>query len=136
MLKPGVSINIDLGLAPLHVGQAGANRHLARNFFFVVIGGGRAIVHAAQARGCARGKQHGRDQRGFAGVPVAHHGNVANVCAFINFHGVDSLTAVEANDATTAENSASTVTSTLRLTLVLEASGGNCYCIFHSSKLS
>ena len=32
--------DIDLRLAPLHVGQAGGNRHLARDFFFVVIGGG------------------------------------------------------------------------------------------------
>ena len=79
--------DIDFRLAPLHVGQAGRNGHLAGDFFLVIIGGGGAVVHAAQALVRARRIQHGGNQRGLACVSVSNHRNVADVRAFVSLHG-------------------------------------------------
>src|SRR5262249_32090882 len=46
-VKAGSIEKIDLGIAPLGIGEAGGNGHLAGNFFVVVIGGRSAVVHAA-----------------------------------------------------------------------------------------
>ena len=69
------------------MGQAGGNRHLAGDFFLVVIGGGGAVVDPAQALVRTRGVQHGGNQGGFAGMPVSNHRNIADVRAFVDFHG-------------------------------------------------
>ena len=79
--------DIDFRFAPLHVGQAGGDRHLAGDFFLVVIGGGGAVVHAAQALVRARRVQHGGNQGGLACVSVSDDRNVADVRAFVNLHG-------------------------------------------------
>ena len=79
--------DIDLRFAPLHVGQAGGNRHLAGDFFLVVIGGRGAVVHAAQALVGARRVQHGGNQRGLACVSVPNHRNIPDIRAFVNLHG-------------------------------------------------
>jgi hypothetical protein len=47
-----IDLDLRLRFAPLDESKAGRNRHLAGDFFFVVIGGGRAVVDAAQ-RGAA-----------------------------------------------------------------------------------
>ena len=45
-VEPGRIDHIDLRFAPLNVGRGGGNRHLARDFFFVIIRGRRSVVHA------------------------------------------------------------------------------------------
>ena len=71
--------------------SARRDRHLARDFFVVVVGGRRAIVHPAQPlRGTGR-LQHGGHQRGFPRPPVSNHGDITDVCPFVNFHGMTPL---------------------------------------------
>ena len=75
---------IDLGVVPLHGGNGGGDGHLAGDFFFVVVGDGGAVVHAAQlGRGAAR-VQHGGNQGGLARVRVPNHDEIADVLAFVN----------------------------------------------------
>src|SRR5581483_125135 len=50
---------IDLGFAPLDIGGGSRNRHLAGDLFFVVIGGGGAVINASQPLASAGGVQHG-----------------------------------------------------------------------------
>jgi len=78
--------DIDLGLAPLDVGKAGGNGHLAGDFFLVVIGDRSAVVHAPQALVGARRIQHGGNQRGFACVSVSNHRYIPDVRAFVSLH--------------------------------------------------
>ena len=53
---------VDLGLIPLNVGHAGGESVLARDFFFVVIGDGRPVVHLPETIDRPRVEQQGRDE--------------------------------------------------------------------------
>jgi len=75
-------------LAPLDNSEAGPNRHLAGDFFLVVISSGGAVVHASEARRGPGGKEHGGHQSRFAGVPVSDKGKVAEIGSFVHFHGL------------------------------------------------
>src|SRR3984885_8105122 len=77
---------INLRLAPLHVGRGRRNGHLARNLFLVVIGGRRPVIYPPQPRRCSRSEKHGREQRRFSRVPVSHNRNITNVFSGIDFH--------------------------------------------------
>ena len=87
-IEAGCIDEVDLGLSPLGIGQPRRNRHLAGDFFFVVIGGGAAVIHAAQALARARSVKHRRDQRRLAGVAVSDHRHIPHIRAFIDFHGL------------------------------------------------
>ena len=77
----------DLSIAPFQGGNAHGHRHLPGDFFFVVVGDGGTIVHQAQLGRGSRGVKQGRNQRGFSGMRVADHHQVADVFAFINLQG-------------------------------------------------
>ena len=47
--EPGRVDDVDFGLLPLGVGEAGGERVLAGDFFFVEVGDGRAVVDPADA---------------------------------------------------------------------------------------
>src|SRR5260370_17919613 len=81
-------INLDLRirLAPLDKSEAGANRHLAGDFFFVVIGGGGTVVHASETQRGAGGVEHGGHQVSVVGNPVSDEGKVANLCSLVPIH--------------------------------------------------
>ena len=85
--EPGCIHDVDLGAAPLHVGQAAGERHLACDFLVVIVGSGGAIVHPAEPLGGAGGEQHGRDQRGLPGMSVPDHRDIPDIRALVNFHG-------------------------------------------------
>ena len=59
---------VDLGVAPLDHRGRGRNGHRPRDLFVVVIGHGVAFIHAAKPLRGAGGEQHGRCERGLAGV--------------------------------------------------------------------
>src|SRR5438105_9193554 len=69
------------------MGHAGGDGHPAGDLFFVVVGDGVALVHAAESLGGAGGVEHGGDQRSLAGVGVAGDYKIANVGAVVNLHG-------------------------------------------------
>ena len=78
--------DIDFALAPLGVCHRGGDRHLPRDFFFVVIGDSASIIDTTLAL-CGSGRvEHGRDEGGFTGMRVAYHGHVADIRAFVNLH--------------------------------------------------
>ena len=95
---------IDFGLAPLREGDPGADRHLAGDFFLVVIGGRAAIVDPAHALGCARREKCSGDKRGFSSVPVTDQGYVADICAFVNFHGFTPRSVVSLQSSSPARH--------------------------------
>ena len=71
---------------PLGVGQRGLNGKLARDFFFVPVGGGASFRSLSPARRGARGEEQRRDQLRLTGAAVADNANVANVPGEIAFH--------------------------------------------------
>ena len=77
--------DVDLRSAPLDDRAAGRNRHLASDFLVVVVSGGRAVIDSAQALGGPSGVQHGRYQGRLAGVSVADHRDITDVCSRIDF---------------------------------------------------
>ncbi len=79
---------IDLVLFPFDVGQGGGDGDLALHFLFVEIGNRVALVDARQAIGSARRIEQRGGERCLTGMPVAHHTDVPNVLAFVNFHGL------------------------------------------------
>jgi hypothetical protein len=79
---------INLALAPFSARETCRNGHFPRDFFFVVIGSGRSIVHAAQALRGSGGIQGGGDQGSFACVPMSYNRNIPNVFSCIDLHGI------------------------------------------------
>ena len=69
---------IDLLLVPLGVREAGRERVLARDFFFVVIGDGRALVDLAEAVDHAGVGEDGGGELGLAGTAVTDESDVSD----------------------------------------------------------
>ena len=84
---PGGVDQVDLDPAVLEVGNRGVDRDLAVVLVLVKVGRGVGVVYLAQAVDCAAVEQHRRNQRGFAGVGVAHHRNVTDLVGRIHGHG-------------------------------------------------
>src|ERR1700692_1248057 len=64
------------------------NRHLSSYFFFVIVGNGRTVVDATEARSSSGSVEHGGHQRGLSGMPVPDQGKVAEIGCFVHFHGL------------------------------------------------
>ena len=77
---------VDLGLLPLGVSQRGGNGDLALDLLLVEIRNGVAFIDPRQPVGGARGIQQAGGERGLAGIAVAHHTDVPDVPAFVDFH--------------------------------------------------
>ena len=78
---------VDLGLFPLRHGDGGRDRDFALDFLLVEIGDRIALIHAEQAVGGAGGEEQTGGERRLAGIAVAHHTDVPDVLAFVDFHG-------------------------------------------------
>ena len=77
---------IDLGLSPLPVGEAGLQADLPLDLVGVEIGGGGAVVHPAEAVQGPHVVEHGGGQGGLAAAPVAHEGDVADARSVVDLH--------------------------------------------------
>ena len=77
---------VDLGLAPLGVGERGAQGVLAGNLLGVVVGHGRAVVDAAQPVDHAGGEQHRRHQLRLATASVPDDGDIPDAGGVIHLH--------------------------------------------------
>ena len=65
-------------------------RDFARDFLLVEIGDRVALIHAEQPIRGSRGEQQPGGERRLARIAVAHHTDVPNFLAFVDFHGVCS----------------------------------------------
>ena len=79
--------DVDFGLLPLRHGDGSRDRDLALDFLFVKISDRIAFIHTKQAIGRSGGEKHTGGERRLAGIAVAHHTDVPNILAFVDFHG-------------------------------------------------
>ena len=86
---------VDLGLLPLGHGDGGGDGDFALDLLLVEIGNGVAFVDAGKAVGGSGGEEQPGGERGLAGIAVAHHADVPDVLAFVDFHGIRSLIKTE-----------------------------------------
>jgi len=78
--------DVDLGLLPLGVGEAGGQGVLAGDFFFVEVGDRGAFVDLPQPVDGARHEQHRRHQLCFAASTVPDHRDVPDGSGIIDLH--------------------------------------------------
>ena len=78
---------VDLGLVPLGPGEAGRQGVLAGDFFVVVVGDRRPIVHPPQAGRRTSGEEEGGDQLGLARTAVSDDSDVADTPSVVCLHG-------------------------------------------------
>ena len=83
---PGVSMRLILLLVPLGVGEAGRQRVLAGDLFFVEVGDGRAVVDLAEAVDHAGVGQNGRGELRLAGSGVADERDVSDAGGVVDLH--------------------------------------------------
>ena len=79
---------IDLLLVPLGIGEAGRERVLAGDFFFVEVGCGRAVVNPAEPVHHARVGENGRGKLRLARTGVTNQRNVADGSGVVDLHGM------------------------------------------------
>jgi hypothetical protein len=77
---------VDLLLVPLGIGQAGRQRVLADDFFFVVVGDGRSIVDLAEAIDHAGIGEDGGGELGLARSAVTDEGDIPNAGGVVDLH--------------------------------------------------
>ena len=95
MLYPGVSRMLILALFPLRHGDGSGDRDLASDLFVVKIRDRVAFIDAEEAVGSSGGEEQPGGERRLAGIAVAHHTDVPNVLAFVDFHVVAPLNKTE-----------------------------------------
>ena len=78
---------IDLGLVPLGVGDAGGQGVLAGDLFFVVVRDRRALVHLAEPVDGPRIEEEGGDELRLSGSGVADQRHVPQAGGVIDLHG-------------------------------------------------
>ena len=83
---PGRVHEIDLRLAPLGVGERGANREFALDFLFVVVGDRGSLIHLAEPVDHAGREKQRRDQLRLARVAVSDQRDVADGSPVVDFH--------------------------------------------------
>ena len=77
---------VDLLLVPLGVGEAGRQRVLPRDFLFVEIGDGRAVVDLAEAIDHAGIGEDGRGELCLAGAAVSDERDVSDAGGVVDLH--------------------------------------------------
>jgi len=70
---------VEVMALPVAIRHRGVDRDLSLDFVGVEVGGGRAVVHAAQAGQGAGGEQHGLDLRCLADAAVSNDADVADL---------------------------------------------------------
>ena len=83
---PGVSMRLILLLVPLRIGEAGGERVLAGDFFFVEVGDRRAFVDFAEAVDHAGVDEDGRGELRFAGAAVTDERDIADAGGVVDLH--------------------------------------------------
>ena len=77
---------VDFGLVPLGVGEAGGQRVFAGDLFVVVVGDRVAVVHLAEPVHHPGGEEQSRDQLGLAASAVADHGHIPDAGGVVDLH--------------------------------------------------
>ncbi len=77
---------VDLGLLPLAVGEAGGERVLAGDFFVVEVGDGGTVVNQSEPVDGPGGQQRRRDELCLAASAVAHDCHVADSGGLVHLH--------------------------------------------------
>ena len=77
---------VDLVLVPLDVGEAAGEGVLAGDFFFVVIGDGRPVVHAAEAVDGAGVEEQRGNQLRLPGAAMTDQGDISDVGSIVDLH--------------------------------------------------
>ena len=77
---------VDFGLVPLGVGEAGRQRVLPGDLFFVVVGDGVALVHLPEAVHHAGGKEQRRNQLSLAASSVSDDSDIPDVGGLVDLH--------------------------------------------------
>ena len=83
---PGVSMRLIFVLVPLGVGEAGGQRVLAGDLFFVEVGDGRAVVDLAEAVDHAGVEEYGGGELCLARSAVADECDVADAGRVVDLH--------------------------------------------------
>ena len=83
---PGRVDEVDLLLVPLGVGEAGRQRVLAGDFFFVEVGDGRAFVDLAEAVDHAGVDEDGGGELRLAGTAVTDERDVSDAGGVVDLH--------------------------------------------------
>src|SRR5438132_1206981 len=78
--------DVDLGLLPLGMSEAGGERVLAGDFFFVEVGHGGAFVHLAEPVDRAGGEEHRGDKLCLAASTMADHRDVPDGGGVVDLH--------------------------------------------------
>ena len=89
---PGVSMRLIFVLVPLGVGEAGRQRVLAGDLFFVEVGDRRAFVDLAEAVDHAGVGEDGRGELRLAGAAVADERDVSDAGGVVDLHDRDPST--------------------------------------------
>src|SRR3984893_2773203 len=71
---------------PFGVRDSRLNGKLARDFFFVPVGGGASLRSFSPSRGCPRGEEQQRHQPRLTAAAVADNPNVKNILREIALH--------------------------------------------------
>ena len=79
-------MNVDLGLVPLGVREAGGEGVLAGDFLFVEVGDGGAVIDLAEPVDRACVEEGGRSQLGLSGAAVADQRDIPDVRRVIDLH--------------------------------------------------
>ena len=77
---------IDFVFVPLGVGEAGRKRVLTRDFFFVEVRDGRAIVHFSEAVDHGGVGEDGGDELGFTGCAVTDERDISDGGGVVDLH--------------------------------------------------
>ena len=77
---------VQLGFAPLAVGDGGLQADLPLDLVGIEVGDGRAVVHAAEAVDRSHVEEHRGDQRRLPAASVADHGHVADGGWLVDLH--------------------------------------------------
>ena len=77
---------VDLVLVPLDVGEAAGEGVLAGDFFFVVVGHRRPVVHAAESVDGAGIEQQRGDELCLAGAAMTDEGDISDAGCVVDLH--------------------------------------------------
>jgi hypothetical protein len=84
--EPGCIDDVDFGLLPFRVGEAGRQGVLAGDFFFIEVGDGGAVIDLAQPVHRACHEQHRRHQLSLSASAVSDDGHITDGRGVVDLH--------------------------------------------------